>query len=70
MISIINLFVLDTMLLTLVFVESARIINNYLTFNILLIDPTEIVIILVCAIIGFSMFTLHCKQLKRMILDK
>lgn len=70
MISTINLFVLDTMLLTLVFVESARIINNYLTFNILLADPTKILIILICAIIGFSMFTLHYKQLKRMILNK
>ena len=70
MISTINLFILDTMLLTLVFVESARIINHYLTFNILLADPTYILIILVCAIIGFSMFTLHYKQLKRMILNK
>ena len=70
MISTINLFILDTMLLTLVFVESARIINNYLTFNILLTDPTDILIILICAIIGFSMFTLHYKQLKHMILNK
>lgn len=70
MISIINLFILDTILLTLVFVESAMIINYYLTFNILLADPTNILIILICAIIGFSMFTLHYKQLKRMILNK
>ena len=70
MISIINLFVLDTILLVLVAIQSARIINYYLTFNILLTDPTNILIIVTCGIIGLMMFILHYKQLKQMILNK
>lgn len=70
MISIINLFILDIVLLVLVAIQSARIINYYLTFNILLADPTKILIIVICGIIGLFMFTLHYKQLKRMILNK
>nr|DAX19641.1 MAG TPA: hypothetical protein [Caudoviricetes sp.] len=70
MISIINLFILDIVLLVLVAIQSARIINHYLTFNILLADPTHILILLICGMIGFSMFIFHYKQLKRMILNK
>ena len=67
-IATIQLFALDTVLLTLIVAEIVRVITHYLTFNILVVDLFDILII-PCLIIVLSMFTLHYKQLKRMILD-
>lgn len=67
-IATIQLFALDTVLLTLIVAEILRVITHYLTFNILEIGIFDILII-PCLIIALSMFTLHYKQLKRMVLE-
>ena len=64
----IKLFALDTVVLTLIVVEIVRVITHYLTFNILLVDLFDIFII-PCLIVALSMFSLHYKQLKRMVLN-
>ena len=67
-IATIKLFALDTVLLTLIVAEIVRVITHYLTFNVLLVDLFDIFII-PCFIIALSMFSLHYKQLKRMVLE-
>lgn len=67
-IATIQLFALDTVLLTLIVAEIVRVITHYLTFNTLVVDLFDILIV-PCLIIVLSMFTLHYKQLKRMVLD-
>nr|DAJ41645.1 MAG TPA: hypothetical protein [Caudoviricetes sp.] len=64
----IKLFALDTVVLTLIVAEIVRVITHYLTFNILLVDLFDIFII-PCLIVALSMFSLHYKQLKRMVLE-
>lgn len=64
----IKLFALDTVVLTLIVAEIVRVITHYLTFNILLVDLFDIFII-PCLIVALSMFSLHYKQLKRMVLN-
>ena len=68
-IATIQLFAFDTVLLTLIVVEIVRVITHYLTFNILVVDLFDIFII-PCLIVALSMFSLHYKKLKRMILNK
>lgn len=67
-IATIQLFALDTVLLTLIVAEIVRVITHYLTFDTLVVDLFDILII-PCLIIVLSMFTLHYKQLKRMVLE-
>lgn len=67
-IATIQLFALDTVLLTLIVAEIVRVITHYLTFNTLVVDLFDILII-PCLIIVLSMFNLHYKQLKRMVLE-
>lgn len=67
-IATIHLFALDTVLLTLIVVEIATIITHYLTVDTLVVDLFDILMI-PCLIIALSMFTLHYKQLKRMVLE-
>lgn len=64
----IKLFALDTVVLTLIVAEIVRVITHYLTFNSLVVDLFDIFII-PCLIVALSMFTLHYKQLKRMVLE-
>ena len=67
-IATIQLFAFDTVLLTLIAVEIATIINHYLTLDNLVVDLFDI-LMLPCLIVALSMFTLHYKQLKRMVLE-
>ena len=67
-IATIKLFALDTVVLTLIVAEIVRVITHYLTFNILIVDLFDIFII-PCLIVALSMFSLHYKQLKRMVLE-
>lgn len=67
-IATIKLFALDTVVLTLIVAEIVTIITHYLTFNILIVDLFDIFII-PCLIVALSMFSLHYKQLKRMVLN-
>lgn len=67
-IATIQLFAFDTVLLTLIVVEIITIINHYLTIDILVVDLFDILMI-PCLIVALSMFTLHYKQLKRMVLE-
>lgn len=67
-IATIQLFALDTVLLTLIVVEIATIITHYLTLDNLVVDLFDI-LMLPCLIVALSMFTLHYKQLKRMVLE-
>lgn len=67
-IATIKLFALDTVVLTLIVAEIVRVITHYLTFNILVVDLFDIFII-PCLIVALSMFSLHYKQLKRMVLE-
>ena len=67
-IATIQLFAFDTVLLTLIVVEIITIINHYLTLDILVVDLFDILMI-PCFIVALSMFTLHYKQLKRMVLE-
>ena len=65
-IATIQLFALDTVLLTLIVAEIVRVITHYLTLDTLVVDLFDILII-PCLIIVLSMFSLHYKQLKRMV---
>lgn len=67
-IATIQLFAFDTVLLTLIAVEIVTIITHYLTLNVLLVDLFDI-LMLPCLIVALSMFSLHYKQLKRMVLE-
>lgn len=67
-IATIQLFAFDTVLLTLIVVEIATIITHYLTLDILVVDLFDILMI-PCFIVALSMFMLHYKQLKRMVLE-
>ena len=67
-IATIHLFALDTVLLTLIVVEIATVITHYLTVDTLVVDLFDILMI-PCLIVALSMFTLHYKQLKRMVLE-
>lgn len=67
-IATIQLFAFDTVLLTLVVVEIITIITHYLTLDNLVVDLFDI-LMLPCLIVVLSMFTLHYKQLKRMVLE-
>ena len=67
-IATIQLFAFDTVLLTLIAVEIVTIINHYLTLDTLVVDLFDI-LMLPCLIVAGSMFTLHYKQLKRMVLE-
>lgn len=67
-IATIQLFAFDTVLLTLIVVEIATIITHYLTVDTLAVDLFDILMI-PCLIVALSMFTLHYKQLKRMVLE-
>ena len=67
-IATIQLFALDTVLLTLIVAEIVRVITHYLTLDTLVVDLFDILII-PCLIIVLSMFSLHYKQLKRMVLN-
>lgn len=67
-IATIQLFAFDTVLLTLIVAEIVRVITHYLTFNILIVDLFDIFII-PCLIVALFMFSLHYKQLKRMVLE-
>lgn len=67
-IATIQLFAFDTVLLTLIAVEIVTIITHYLTVNTLVVDLFDILMI-PCLIVALSMFTLHYKQLKRMVLE-
>lgn len=67
-IATIQLFAFDTVLLTLIVVEIFTIINHYLTVDTLVVDLFDILMI-PCLIVALSMFTLHYKQLKRMVLE-
>lgn len=67
-IATIQLFALDTVLLTLIVAEIVRVITHYLTLDTLVVDLFDILIV-PCLIIVLSMFSLHYKQLKRMVLD-
>lgn len=67
-IATIQLFAFDTVLLTLIAVEIATIITHYLTLDNLVVDLFDI-LMLPCLIVALSMFSLHYKQLKRMVLE-
>ena len=67
-IATIQLFAFDTILLTLIAVEIFTIITHYLTVDTLVVDLFDILMI-PCLIVALSMFTLHYKQLKRMVLE-
>ena len=67
-IATIQLFAFDTVLLTLIVVEIVTVIIHYLTLDTLVVDLFDILMI-PCLIVALSMFTLHYKQLKRMILE-
>lgn len=67
-IATIQLFAFDTVLLTLIVVEIITVITHYLTVDTLVVDLFDILII-PCLIVALSMFTLHYKQLKRMVLE-
>lgn len=67
-IATIQLFAFDTVLLTLIVVEIATIITHYLTVDNLVVDLFDILMI-PCLIVALSMFSLHYKQLKRMVLE-
>ena len=67
-IATIQLFAFDTVLLTLIAVEIATVITHYLTVDTLVVDLFDILMI-PCLIVALSMFTLHYKQLKRMVLE-
>lgn len=67
-IATIQLFAFDTVLLTLIVVEIITIINHYLTVDTLVVDLFDILMI-PCLIVALSMFSLHYKQLKRMVLE-
>ena len=67
-IATIQLFAFDTVLLTLVVVEIITIITHYLTLDNLVVDLFDI-LMLPCLIVALSMFSLHYKQLKRMVLE-
>ena len=64
----IKLFALDTVVLTLIVAEIATIITHYLTLDNLVVDLFDI-LMLPCLIVALSMFSLHYKQLKRMVLE-
>ena len=66
-IATIQLFAFDTVLLTLIAVEITTVITYYLTVDTLVVDLFDILMI-PCLIVALSMFTLHYKQLKRMVL--
>ena len=67
-IATIQLFAFDTVLLTLIIVEIITVITHYLTVDTLVVDLFDILMI-PCLIVALSMFTLHYKQLKRMVLE-
>lgn len=67
-IATIQLFAFDTVLLTLIVVEIITAITHYLTLDTLVVDLFDILMI-PCLIVALSMFTLHYKQLKRMLLE-
>lgn len=67
-IATIQLFAFDTVLLTLIVVEIITVITRYLTVDTLVVDLFDILMI-PCLIVALSMFTLHYKQLKRMVLE-
>lgn len=67
-IATIQLFAFDTVLLTLIVVEIVTIITHYLTLDNLVVDLFDI-LMLPCLIVALSMFSLHYKQLKRMVLE-
>ena len=67
-IATIQLFAFDTVLLTLIVVEIVTIITHYLTLDNIVVDLFDILMI-PCLIVALSMFTLHYKQLKRMVLE-
>lgn len=67
-IATIQLFAFDTVLLTLIAVEIITIITHYLTVDTLVVDLFDILMI-PCLIVALSMFSLHYKQLKRMVLE-
>lgn len=67
-IATIQLFAFDTVLLTLIVVEIITVITHYLTVDTLVVDLFDILMI-PCFIVALSMFTLHYKQLKRMVLE-
>lgn len=67
-IATIQLFAFDTVLLTLIVVEIVTIITHYLTVDTLVVDLFDILMI-PCLIVALSMFSLHYKQLKRMVLE-
>lgn len=67
-IATIQLFAFDTVFLTLIVVEIATIITHYLTVDTLVVDLFDILMI-PCLIVALSMFSLHYKQLKRMVLE-
>lgn len=67
-IATIQLFAFDTVLLTLIAVEIVTIITHYLTVDTLVVDLFDI-LMLPCLIVALSMFSLHYKQLKRMVLE-
>lgn len=67
-IATIQLFAFDTVLLTLIAVEIVTVITHYLTVDTLVVDLFDILMI-PCLIVALSMFTLHYKQLKRMVLE-
>ena len=67
-IATIQLFAFDTVLLTLIAVEIITVITHYLTVDTLVVDLFDILMI-PCLIVALSIFTLHYKQLKRMVLE-
>lgn len=67
-IATIQLFAFDTVLLTLIVVEIITVITHYLTVDTLVVDLFDILMI-PCLIVALSMFKLHYKQLKRMVLE-
>lgn len=67
-IATIQLFAFDTVLLTLIVVEIITVITHYLTVDTLVVDLFDILMI-PCLIVALSMFSLHYKQLKRMVLN-
>lgn len=67
-IATIQLFAFDIILLTLIAVEIITVITHYLTVDTLVVDLFDILMI-PCLIVALSMFTLHYKQLKRMVLE-
>lgn len=67
-IATIQLFALDIVLLTLIVAEIITVITHYLTVDTLVVDLFDILMI-PCLIVALSMFTLHYKQLKRMVLE-